>query len=104
MRVVVGPLGGVGDADQLEQVDRPRPRLGLVDLVVGTWTASAICHPTEYTGFSEVIGSWKIIAIFLPRKSAQLLSADRRASSVPANSAAPLILAVLGSRPMIAST
>src|SRR5438552_4781161 len=30
-------------------------------------TASAICSPTVNTGFSEVIGSWKIIAISLPR-------------------------------------
>ena len=29
--------------------------------------ASAICSPTVNTGFSEVIGSWKIIAISLPR-------------------------------------
>ena len=30
-------------------------------------TASAICSPTVSTGFSEVIGSWKIIAMSLPR-------------------------------------
>ncbi len=30
-------------------------------------TASAICSPTVNTGFSEVIGSWKIIEISLPR-------------------------------------
>src|SRR5262245_19417929 len=29
--------------------------------------ASAICSPTVKTGFNEVIGSWKIIAISLPR-------------------------------------
>jgi hypothetical protein len=29
--------------------------------------ASATCAPTRITGFSEVIGSWKIIAISRPR-------------------------------------
>ena len=29
--------------------------------------ASAICSPTVKTGFSEVMGSWKIIEISLPR-------------------------------------
>jgi hypothetical protein len=28
---------------------------------------SAICQPTRYTGFSEVIGSWKIMEIPVPR-------------------------------------
>ncbi len=32
-------------------------------------TASAIWSPTVKTGFSEVIGSWKIIEIALPRTS-----------------------------------
>src|SRR5205085_4308422 len=30
---------------------------------------SETCHPTRYTGLSEVIGSWKIIAISRPRIS-----------------------------------
>jgi hypothetical protein len=29
--------------------------------------ASAICSPTVNTGLSEVMGSWKIIEISLPR-------------------------------------
>ena len=32
-----------------------------------SWTASAIWSPTVYTGLSEVMGSWKIIAMSLPR-------------------------------------
>ena len=32
-----------------------------------SWIASWICEPTVYTGLSEVIGSWKIIAISEPR-------------------------------------
>ena len=31
--------------------------------------ASAIWSPTVNTGFSDVIGSWKIIAISLPRSA-----------------------------------
>src|SRR5467141_1292533 len=30
-------------------------------------SVSRICSPTEYTGLSDVIGSWKIIEISLPR-------------------------------------
>jgi hypothetical protein len=39
--------------------------------------ASAICSPTVYTGFSEVIGSWKIIAISLARILLHLLAGQR---------------------------
>jgi len=46
--------------------------------------------PTLYTGFSDVIGSWKIIAISLPRKrrsSASLFvsRSSRRYSTLPSN-------------------
>ena len=65
---------GVRDADELEQVDRP----GLGRLPGDTSScarmASAICTPIVYTGFSEVIGSWKTIAIRLPRTSASSFS------------------------------
>src|SRR5690348_15342447 len=32
-------------------------------------SGSATCHPVRYTGLSDVIGSWKIIAISFPRTS-----------------------------------
>src|SRR5436190_5348383 len=59
------------------------------------------CVPIEWTGFSEVIGSWKIIAMSLPR-----MSRSRRAPVVsrfsPLKSASPLVIVFLRSfRPMI---
>ena len=39
-------------------------------------TTSAICSPTVKTGLSEVIGSWKIIAIALPRTSRRSFSGE----------------------------
>src|SRR5579872_6571256 len=37
------------------------------DILRCSCTASAICSPTVSTGLSEVIGSWKMIAMSLPR-------------------------------------
>src|SRR5919199_6156327 len=34
-----------------------------------SWIASTSCAPIRWTGFSDVIGSWKIIAMSLPRMS-----------------------------------
>ena len=42
-----------------------------------TSSASRICRPMVSTGLSEVIGSWKIIAISRPRIVAQLLVVER---------------------------
>ncbi len=42
-----------------------------------------ICRPTRCTGFSDVIGSWKIIAISAPRTR-------RSSSSVAFTSSVPL--------------
>jgi hypothetical protein len=44
-----------------------------------------------WTGFSEVIGSWKIIAMSLPRTSRSLLGFMVRRSS-PLKSASPLVI------------
>ena len=62
---------------------------------------SAICFPTFITGFSDVIGSWKIIAISAPQMS-------RRArrlmvvSSWPSKRTVPSRMVLrLGSSPMI---
>jgi hypothetical protein len=45
----------------------------------------AICSPTVNTGFSEVIGSWKIIAMSAPRmpRMAAALAAARSTSAPP---------------------
>jgi hypothetical protein len=45
-------------------------------------SASTICAPMVCTGFSEVIGSWKIIAMRPPR-SIRRSSADRPAGRGP---------------------
>ena len=37
---------------------------------------SSICWPTRMTGLSEVIGSWKIIAMSLPRFASHLLRVE----------------------------
>ena len=67
VRVLVDPLLRLRDADQVEQLDRPRRRLLLLSAVVHLRTASAIWPPTVNTGLSAVSGSWKIIAISPPR-------------------------------------
>ncbi len=58
----------------------PRPRC--------TRSASAICRPTVSTGLSEVIGSWKIIEIALPR-SARISSSSMWSRSRPSSRTAP---------------
>ena len=55
-----------------------------------SWTriCSTICLPILYTGSSELIGSWKTIAIWAPRIFRSSFS-DAVTSSVPANVALP---------------
>ena len=59
--------------------------------VMSLWrsAASSSCLPIVCTGFSDVIGSWKIIAISLPRISPQPLRVSREESS-PRNSTCPV--------------
>ena len=49
---------------------------------------SAICAPTVKIGFSEVIGSWKIIDISLPRIF-RICSSEAAVRSMPRNSMVP---------------
>src|SRR2546429_145828 len=66
-----------------------------------SWTASRSCLPIECTGFSEVIGSWKIIEISLPRT---VRNSDGGSSSRlrPLKTASPVeIVFARGFRPMI---
>ena len=55
-----------------------RPSATRVCLVMPRWicSGSAICAPIFISGFSEVIGSWKIIAISLPHTSRICLAAE----------------------------
>ena len=77
VRVVVDASLGARDADGLEQLEARGPGLR-------AWTRPGAGAPPRRagspmvcTGFSEVIGSWKIIAISLPRTP----RSSRRASS-----------------------
>ena len=54
-----------------------------------------------YTGFSDVIGSWKTMAIFEPRKACIALFL-RPTSCSPLNRIEPVMRALRGSRPMTA--
>ena len=66
-----------------------------------SWTASTSCFPIVCTGFSDVIGSWKIIDISSPRIFRSWLGLDV-SRSVPFHSASPLeIVFRLELRPMI---
>ena len=73
------------------------------DLDMSLWAriASEICHPTEYTGFNDVMGSWKIIAMPLPLTGISLFSL-RPNSSVSLKRTEPVTRAFLGRRPMVA--
>ena len=82
MRIGLQPPSRFRDADQRPAArsrgpmappgDRPRG---------GSVTASAIWSPTLWTGLSEVIGSWKIIEISLPRIAR--ISCSGRVEQIP---------------------
>ena len=61
-----------------------------------SWICSTIWSPIFWTGFSEVIGSWKIIAISAPR-TRRSSSSEAAIRSLPLYSALPSKLA-LGER------
>src|SRR5688500_2137197 len=64
-------------------------------------TASTSCRPIECTGFSDVIGSWKIIAISLPR-SLRSFVLPRPSRSSPLKSTWPVTVVFrLSFSPMI---
>ena len=54
------------------------------DIELCAMIASTICWPTVCTGFSEVIGSWKIIDI-LPPRSFLRSSGDKASRLLPPN-------------------
>ena len=67
VRVVVARAGRPRGCRRA-RASRPRaPRASFARRPRWSRTASAICSPTVKTGLSEVIGSWKIIEISLPR-------------------------------------
>ena len=56
-----------------------------------SWIASTSWRPIVWTGFSDVIGSWKIIAMSLPRMSRSLLGFMVMRFS-PLKTASPLVI------------
>ena len=66
-----------------------RSRASFLETSLWSSTASLSCQPIDLTGFRDVIGSWKIIAMREPRSSrSRLLLAARRFS--PSSSASPV--------------
>ena len=63
--------------------------------------ASVICEPIRIVGLSDRAGSWKTIARSLPR-CLRSWASDSPISSLPRSRADPLIIAPVGSSPMIA--
>ncbi len=63
------PLSGLRDADLVEQFDRARAAPGAGVSPRCRRSTSTIWKPTVNTGLSDVIGSWKIIEISLPRSA-----------------------------------
>jgi hypothetical protein len=68
VRVVAEPALGIGDAHELEHLDRALLGLGPAGALVDAHGLGDLV-PMVRTGFKDVIGSWKIIAIRLPRIS-----------------------------------
>ena len=87
VRVFAGAPLGFGDVDEAQHLDGLGERR-LVRQSLCRVTVSAICRPTVSTGFSDVIGSWKIIEISLPRTS-RIAASVRPRRSRPAKRIAP---------------
>src|SRR5262245_37274370 len=81
-----------------------RRRCSSFDMSKWRSSTSVICVPILSVGFSDVIGSWKIIAISRPRTSSSRFS-DSFVRSRPSNSIEPDTISAggFGSRPMIDS-
>ena len=91
VRIVVDAPFRARDADRLQQLERARRAPACF---VTSWcsrTASLSCRPIVCTGFSDVIGSWKIIAMSLPRISRSRLGLAVSSSS-SRNFAEPLVI------------
>ena len=65
VRVVLGPILGVGDLGPVEHLDGDPP--GVAPARCRWAHRSATWLPTVKAGLRLVIGSWKIMAISLPR-------------------------------------
>ena len=100
VRILLEPALAVGDADQPQQFERAGARL--LPRSSSRWmnSGSMICCPIGRTGLSEVIGSWKIIAMSRPRTS-RISSSESSSRSRPSNRMRPAVMraGVLGKQP-----
>ncbi len=71
VRIGVEPLRLRAEADQLQQLHDARARPALARRPCAASATSLICCSIVCSGLSEVIGSWKIIAMRSPRILAQ---------------------------------
>ena len=98
------PPLGFGNPDQAQHLDGLGP--GLLLRLIGRCrrTASVIWSPIRITGLSEVIGSWKIIEMRLPR-IARICASSRPSRSVPSSITEPptILPGGSGTRRMIES-
>ena len=69
MRVFLDALLRLGNADEFEHLDRALDAPARGSCPWWRMSASEIWRPTVITGLSDVIGSWKIIEMSLPRMS-----------------------------------
>ena len=89
VRILAQALRRGRNLHQLEHAQRLRSRAAARSRPLCSRSDSAICSPMVNTGFRLVIGSWKIIAISLPRiarmrgsgRLEQIDASDRRAST-----------------------
>ena len=69
VRILVDAPLRLGDADQRQHLDGALLGRRAVEALVQPQASRAIWRPTVSTGLSDVIGSWKIIEMSLPRMS-----------------------------------
>ena len=73
VRILLGPPVRLRDADDVQHLEHPCRGDLLGHLVVCAGRPRPAASRSVYTGFSDVIGSWKIIAMPLPRIRRMLL-------------------------------
>ena len=84
VRILLRPAFGLGNPDQAQHFDRLAPRLPCASSSDAGGPLSVIWSPIRITGLSEVIGSWKIIEMRLPR-IARISASSRPSRSVPSS-------------------
>ncbi len=91
VRVVIDALLRVGDADPAQHLDGARPLGGGGLAALAVLDVAPSASPTESTGLSAVIGSWKTIAISRAAQVAQLARRTVASTSRPLNRISPAL-------------